>query len=53
MTLAADRLSARLQIDRLKPGFVYEFDLPTLQSSDGEPLLHRQAFYTVNEIPQP
>ena len=53
VTVAPDRLSARLQIDRLKPGFVYEFDLPTLQSSDGEPLLHRQAFYTVNEIPQP
>ncbi|MFN9373064.1 MAG: hypothetical protein ACK6D3_14380 [Planctomycetaceae bacterium] len=53
VTVAADRLSARLQIDRLKPGFVYEFDLPTLQSSDGEPLLHRQAFYTVNEIPNP
>ncbi len=53
VTLAADRLSARLQIDRLKPGFVYEFDLAALQSSDGEPLLHRQAYYTVNEIPQP
>lgn len=53
VTVAEDRLSARIQIDRLKPGFVYEFDLAPLRSADGESLLHRQAYYTVNEIPLP
>ncbi|MDX1945472.1 MAG: hypothetical protein SFU86_08685 [Pirellulaceae bacterium] len=49
--LAEDGLSARLTLEKLDPGFVYEFDLAPLRSRDGESLLHRHAFYTVNEIP--
>jgi hypothetical protein len=49
--LADDGLSASVTLDRLQKGFVYEFDLAALRSRDGEPLLHRNAFYTVNEIP--
>lgn len=51
--LAADGLSAKIVLDELEPGFVYEFDLVKLRSSDREELLHRNAFYTVNEIPSP
>lgn len=49
--LADDGLSARVTIDNLEPGFVYEFDLAGIRSRDGDWLLHRNAYYTVNEVP--
>lgn len=51
IALSEDGLSARITLDRLLPGFVYELDLARVRSRDNEPLLHRHAFYTVNEIP--
>jgi hypothetical protein len=51
VTLAEDGLSARLALDKLERGFVYEFDLAPLRSRDKETLLHRHAYYTVHEIP--
>lgn len=50
--LAADGLSAALVLDKLIPGHVYEFDLGALRSRDKDELLHRNAFYTVNEVPK-
>ncbi|MFO0925184.1 MAG: hypothetical protein U0905_22195 [Pirellulales bacterium] len=49
--LADDGLSAKLTLEKLERGFVYEFDLQALRSRDREPLLHKNAYYTVNEIP--
>jgi hypothetical protein len=49
--LAEDGLSARITLAKLDRGFVYELDLVQLRSRDGEALLHRNAFYTVNEVP--
>ncbi len=51
--LAADGLSAKIVVEGLESGFVYEFDLGKLRSRDREELLHRNAYYTVNEIPSP
>jgi len=51
VALADDGLSARIALDKLDQGFVYEFDLARLRSRDQEELLHRHAYYTVNEIP--
>ena len=51
VSLAEDGLSASIVLDKLKEGFVYEFDLERLRSRDGDELLHRNAFYTLNEIP--
>lgn len=51
VTLAEDGLSAKLTLEKLNRGFVYELDLVALRSNDGEELLHRNAFYTVNEVP--
>ena len=51
VTLAADGLSAHLELGTLIKGHVYEFDLDGVRSRDSEPLLHRHAYYTVNEIP--
>jgi hypothetical protein len=51
VSLAEDGLSAKLGLEKLDRGFVYELDLIKLRSQDGEPLVHRNAFYTVNEVP--
>ena len=53
VSLAKDGLSANIVLDKLTQGFVYEFDLVSLRSRDGDELLHRNAYYTVNEIPPP
>jgi len=49
--LAEDGLSAQVKLEKLEQGFVYEFDLGLLRSISQEELLHRNAYYTVNEIP--
>lgn len=51
VSLADDGLSARIVLEKLDQGFVYEFDLARLRSRDQDELLHRHAYYTVNEIP--
>lgn len=51
VALSEDGLSATIALEPLKQGFVYEFDLSGLRSRDQEELLHRNAYYTVNEIP--
>ncbi len=50
-TLADDGMTAKITLSKIKPGFVYDFDLIALRSIDQEELLHRNAYYTVNEIP--
>ena len=50
--LAADGLSAQIILSDLKRGHVHEFDLGLLRDRDQEELLHRHAYYTVNEVPK-
>ncbi len=49
--LAEDGLSVHLTLDKMIKGHVYEFDLAALRSRDKDELLHRNAYYTVNEVP--
>lgn len=51
VSLTEDGLTARITLETLQQGFVYELDLARLRSRENEELLHRNAFYTVNEIP--
>jgi hypothetical protein len=51
--VAEDGLSVHLTVDGLVRGHVHEFDASSLRSADGEPLLHADAYYTLNEIPHP
>jgi hypothetical protein len=51
VVLSADGLQARLVLSEVKLGHVHEFDLGNLRSRDGDELLHRDAYYTVNAIP--
>ena len=49
--VGADRLSVRLVIPGLRELFVHELEAAGIRSADGEPLLHRHAWYTLNRIP--
>ncbi|MCA9063360.1 MAG: hypothetical protein KDA96_09885 [Planctomycetaceae bacterium] len=53
VSLAEDGLSAEIKLQKINRGFVYEFDLGGLRSTEDTELLHRNAYYTVNEIPLP
>ena len=49
---AADGLSVRVRLDTITEGHIHDFNLAGMSSADGEPLLHKSAYYTVNEIPR-
>ena len=51
-SVAADNKSVRLIIDGLKAGNIHELTAAGLKSSEGSPLLHKEAFYTLNRIPK-
>lgn len=48
---SADRRGLELTIANLRAGYVHEVVLPALESDDGTPLWHRDAYYTMNRIP--
>lgn len=51
-TPAADGLSVMLQLDKIVEDHIHDFDFSGVTSRENEPLLHRKAYYTVNEIPR-
>lgn len=53
VSVSADGRNARLVLDTMIRGHVYEFDLHNMRSHDRDELLHRNAYYTVNEVPSP
>ncbi len=52
VTLSENGKSASIEVPGIKPGHVYEFDLGELRDAEKTTLLHRHAYYTVNEIPE-
>jgi hypothetical protein len=48
--LSLDRKTVSLAVAGLKPGRVYEFRLPDVKTADGAPILHPEAYYTLNEL---
>jgi len=46
----ADGRGAELIVDDLKPGFIYEFSVPTLRTPEGEPLANPLGYYTANRL---
>jgi glucose/arabinose dehydrogenase len=50
-TVGSDGKSVKLVIDGLVAGHVHEFKLDGIRSAAGDPLLHDQAYYTLNKIP--
>ena len=52
VTLSENGKLASIEVPGIKPGHVYEFDLGELRDAEKTTLLHRHAYYTVNEIPE-
>jgi len=50
-TVGADKKSVRLVIDGLVKGHVHDLVAKGVRSKGGLPLLHPEAYYTLNEIP--
>lgn len=50
-TVGTDKKSVRLVVEGLEPYYVHELKLTGLRSADGDHLLHREAYYTLNQIP--
>jgi hypothetical protein len=51
ITVGADNRSVHLILDKLTQGHVHEVHAPGLRSAAADPLLHPDAYYTLNEIP--
>ena len=51
-TPSADALSVTLVVDGIVEDHIHDFDFAKITSRENEPLLHRKAYYTVNEIPK-
>ena len=49
--VSEDGLAVRLTINGLRTGYVHELVLAGVRSTEGEALLHREAYYTLNVIP--
>lgn len=52
-TLSEDLKTVRLKVDGLQRGHVHELHCDALRNQAGLPLLHPEAYYTLNYIPQP
>lgn len=50
--VAADGRSVYLKVEGLRELFVHELVAPGVRCADGRPLLHSQAYYTLNRIPK-
>jgi azurin len=48
--ISADKSSARVVLDSLKLGEIYEIKLPGIKNYEGQNLLHDFAYYTLNQI---
>ncbi len=46
-----DQMSVRLTVEGLREGYVHELRLAGVRSREGEPLLHDEAYYTLNVKP--
>ncbi len=52
LTASADGLKVKLKVNGLRELYVHELQANGVRSNDGQPLLHPQAYYTLNRIPK-
>ncbi|MXZ18890.1 MAG: auracyanin family protein [Rhodothermaceae bacterium] len=50
--VSEDSLEIRLVLDGLREGYIYSINAEGLHSGNGDPLLHSNAFYTMNRLPE-
>ena len=51
VAVSPDGLSARLVLDSLRQGYIFEIKMTGVRSSTSMPLLHDFGYYTLNQIP--
>jgi glucose/arabinose dehydrogenase len=51
VAVGADRRSVRLYVSKLQEGHIHDLSAAGVRSADGLPLLHKEAYYTLNYIP--
>jgi glucose/arabinose dehydrogenase len=51
VVVAPDRKSVRLVVSKLQEGHIHELTASGIHSAEGQPLLHKEAYYTLNYIP--
>lgn len=51
-TVTDDRRSVRLMVNGIQPGYIHELRAPGIRNGDDLPLLHDEAYYTLNQIPK-
>ena len=51
LELGKDGKSVRLYVDGIQEGHIHDLKADGVRSKDGDPLLHPQAYYTMNYIP--
>lgn len=49
---AEDGMSVMVYLDKLTEDHIHDLDLAGVKTPEGQPLLHKKAYYTVNEIPR-
>jgi hypothetical protein len=51
VTVSPDRRRVSLKVAGFRKGRVYELHLDGIKADDGSPVLHPEAYYTLNEVP--
>jgi len=46
-----DGLTVKLTVHGMRLGYIHQLEIPKLESTSGENLLHKKAYYTLNEVP--
>jgi hypothetical protein len=49
--VAADRKSVRLYVSKLQEDNIHDLTAAGVRSAEGLPLLHKEAYYTLNYVP--
>lgn len=49
--VSEDGLTVKLIVHGMRLGFIHQLEIPKLKSSSGEQLLHKKAYYTLNQVP--
>ena len=52
LELAKDNLSVIIRVENLRETYVHELIATGIRDTDGNPLLHPEAYYTLNKIPK-
>lgn len=51
--VSADGLSARIELEEMTAGYVYEMNLNGMVGADGTPMVNTRVYYTLNQLKQP